>query len=107
MGQPVTVVEKRTNRPDVVRFETNRVLSGMAHEAFDSAERATRPTPVHELVRRLFAHGGVSRVHVNGNVITVQLTSASSGAGLKGVVEELYIYYGEGVEVVIPEGAEA
>lgn len=107
MGQPVTVVEKRTNRPDVVRFETNRVLSGMAHETFTSADQATRPNPVDELVRRLFDHGTVARVHVNGNVITVQLTSGAAPSGLKEIVEELYIYYGEGVEVVIPEGAEA
>lgn len=107
MGQPVTVIQKQTSRPDVVRFETNRVLSGMGHEIFRSRAEATKPRPVDEMARRLFDHGGVELVHINGNVITVQLSPNGASTGLKEIVEDLYIYYGEGVEVVIPEGASA
>ena len=39
---------------------------------------------------------------VNGNVITVSVSGGS--AGLKERLEELFIYYREGVEVVMPEG---
>ncbi len=105
MGQPVTVIEKQTSRADVVRFETNRTLSGMGHEIFRSREVATKPKPVDEMARRLFDHGGVELVHINGNIITVQLQPTGSREGLKEVVEQLYIYYSEGVEVAWPEGA--
>jgi hypothetical protein len=50
----------------------------------------------------LFEAGGVESVHVNGNVITVSVSGGSSG--LKERLEELFIYYREGVEVVMPEG---
>ena len=107
MGQPVTVVEKHTSRSDVVRFETNRTLSGMGHEIFRSRLEASKPKPVDEMARRLFDHGGVEMVHINGNIITVQLASGRSADGMKDIVEQLYIYYGEGVEVVMPEGVSA
>ncbi len=32
MGQPVTVIEKPSSHPGVVRYETNRVLTGMGHD---------------------------------------------------------------------------
>jgi hypothetical protein len=50
----------------------------------------------------LFEVGGVESVHVNGNVITVSVKG--SPVGLKERLEELFIYYREGVEVVMPEG---
>ena len=42
---------------------------------------------------------------MNGNVVTVQLADASPPSGIKEIIEEMFIYYGPGVEVVIPEGA--
>jgi hypothetical protein len=36
MGQQVAVVEKPSPRPGVLRFETNRSLTGMGHERFTS-----------------------------------------------------------------------
>lgn len=105
MGQPVTVVEKRTSRHDVIRFETNRTLSGMGHETYASRADATAPKPVDELARRLFDNGGVAQVHMNSNIITVTLEPDGSATGLKQIVEELYTYYTEGVEVEWPEGA--
>jgi len=61
---------------------------------------ADRPADL--VARTLFEAGGVESVHVNGNVITVSVSGGSSG--LKERLEELFIYYREGVEVVMPEG---
>ena len=73
MGQPVAVVEKRTSRPGVVRFEANRSLTGMGHERFTTADQAIGPRPAAELARRFFATGQVDAVHVYQNVATVDL----------------------------------
>ena len=100
MGQPVTVVEQPSTRDGVVRFSTNRVLSGMAHEAFTSAPDPLADRPVDELARQLFATGEVTRVHVNGNVITVHAPNTS--AGLRDLFEDLFTYYRPGVAVPDP-----
>ena len=97
MGQPITVTEKPTSRPGVVRFETNRNLTGMGHERYRSAEDADGVRPVDELARRLFAHGGVEAVHVYANVITVDLAKGSASAGLRDVIHELFVHYVPGV----------
>ena len=60
MGQPVTVVEEASSRPGVVRFSTNRVLSGMAHESYSAAPDPLADRPVDELARiftGVFARG--------------------------------------------------
>ena len=101
MGQPITVIERPTTRADVVRFEINRSLTGMAHERYRSRAEATGPRPPDELARRLFDHGGVEAVHVYSNVITVDLAAD--------VIHELFIHYVPGVlpptdeELVAPE----
>lgn len=105
MGQPVTVIEKPSLRPGVVRYETNRVLSGTGHEYYRSRDDAQGPTPTAELARRLFDRGGIEAIHVNGNVVTVHLADGSPPAGIKDVIVDLYTYYRPGVEVVVPEGA--
>jgi hypothetical protein len=105
MGQPVTVIEKPTSRPGIVRFETNRVLTGTGHEVY----RADRPVAgrkwCDELARRLFEHGGISAVHMNASIITVHLEDGAAPTGLREVVQTMFIYYRPGVEVVIPGGA--
>jgi hypothetical protein len=101
MGQPVTVVQDSSKRSGVVRFSTNRVLTGMAHESYVGVPDPLAIRPVDELARQLFATGDVERVHVNGNVITVQLTHGD-GAGLRELIEELFTYYRPGVVVPTP-----
>ncbi len=96
MGQPVTVIEKPSARAGIVRFETNRVLTGMGHERFDSIEQAEGDTPAALLARALFARGGIESIHVNGNVATVRLAPGADTAGLREAVEELYIFYRDG-----------
>ena len=105
MGQPVTVIEKPSALPGVLRFETNRVLTGMGHEIYRSADDAQGRTPADELARRLFERGGVASVHVNANVITVQVADGSPPQGIKEIVEGLYTYYRDGVVPEVPEGS--
>ena len=104
MGQPVTVLEKSSVVPGVVRFETNRPLAGMGTEVFRSADDAVGDRPVDLVARALFGAGGVDSVTVGANVITVSLTAGGSATGLRERLEELFIHYREGVEVVMPEG---
>ena len=97
MGQPITVIEKPTAKPGVVRFETNRNLSGMGHERYFSAADATGVRPVDELARRLFAHGGIDSIHIYANVITVDLSKGATTAGMTDLIHELFVHYVPGV----------
>ena len=97
MGQPVTVIEKPSSHAGVVRFETNRVLTGMGHERYTNAEQAVGERPADVLARRLFERGGITAVHVNGSVITIELDK-SDASGIKQIIEGLYTYYLPGVE---------
>lgn len=97
MGQPITVTEKPTTTPGIVRFETNRNLTGMGHERYRSDSDVTGNRPVDELARRLFARGGVDAVHVYGNVVTVDLSKGARSDGLAEVINDLFIHYRPGV----------
>lgn len=101
MGQPVHVIEIPTARPGVVRYETNRTLSGMGHDRFDVAQPPTGDRPTDVLARRLFERGGVRRVHVYGGVVTVEL-DGTDASGIREIIEDLYVYYRPGVEVAVP-----
>ena len=98
MGQPITVVEKPSSRTGVVRYETNRALTGMGHERYRAGDEILGTAPADELARRLFDRGGITGVHVNGNVVTVELTEAEA-EGIDEVITSLYLYWVEGVEV--------
>jgi hypothetical protein len=97
MGQPITVEEKPSATPGIVRFELNRSLTGMGHERYRSAEDATGDRVVDELARRLFATGKVEAVHVYSNVVTVDLRKGLTSDGLAAVIHDLFIYYTPGV----------
>ena len=100
MGQPITVVEKPSSRTGVVRYETNCALTGMGHERYRAGDEILGAAPADELARRLFDRGGIAGVHVNGNVVTVELTEAEAEAeGIDEVIASLYLYWVEGVEV--------
>jgi hypothetical protein len=94
MGQPITVVEKPSSNPALLRFETNRPLSGMGHERYTEPPSPLLQRPVDELARRLFAHGGIEAVHINGSVVTVTLGRGETGAGLADIVRGLFLHYG-------------
>lgn len=103
MGQPVTVIEKPTPRPDVIRYEINRAITGTGHESFTAAPGPAHVRAVDELARLLFDTGKVQAVHVNGNVITVQVRGDARGGGFGPLIEELFLYYREGVRVPTPD----
>ena len=104
MGQPITVVEKPSSHPGVVRFEINRSITGMGHEHYRPDAEILGDRPSDELARRLFERGGVDSVHVNSNVITVDISKGGDTIGLLELIEELFIYYRPGVEVPQIEG---
>jgi len=95
MGQLIAVTEKPSSNPGVVRFETNRILTGMGHERYRSDDEVWGERPPDVLARRMFAHGTVDGVHVNGNMITVDLAKGRTSEGLKEIVEKLYEHYDE------------
>ncbi len=97
MGQPVAVVEKPTSRPGIVRFETNRTLTGMGHEHYRSVADAQGATPSAELARRLFATGRVAGVHVYANMVTVDLEKGYDSTGLADVVRDLHQHWKPGM----------
>jgi hypothetical protein len=100
MGQPITVAAKPSSNPRVLRFEINRSLTGMGHERYRSADDVVAERPVDELARRVFAHGGVDALHVNSNIITVELAGGSRGDGLQEVIERLFRFYPDAPEGV-------
>ena len=104
MGQPITVVEKPSSRTGVVRYETNRALTGMGHERYRAGDEILGAAPADELARRLFERGGITGVHVNGDVVTIGLTEAEAEteAEMEGIAEgiaSLYLCWVEGVGV--------
>ena len=104
MGQPVTVVKKPSSNPGVVRFEINRSITGMGHEHYLHAPGPEFDRPCDELARRLLAHQGVESVHMNSNVITVNMSFGADDSALGETIEQLFIYYRPGVEVPSFEG---
>jgi hypothetical protein len=99
MGQPVTVVQKSSSKPGVVRFEINRSITGMGHERYRAEVPVSGERPPDVLARTLFEHGGVDGVHINSNVITVDVGKGSDPASLKELIQNMFIYYGPGVEI--------
>ena len=99
MGQPVTVIEKPSSKHGVVRFETNRSLTGTEHVRYLRDQPIEGDRPADELARRLFAHGGIEGITILVNMITVNLSVGSETEGMKEVIESLYTYYTPGVRV--------
>ena len=96
MGQPITVVEKPSSKRGVFRFEINRSLTGMGHERYSAADVIDGERPVDELARRLFARGGIDRLHVNSSIITVDCTKGFDGEGMADVIRGLFLHYEPG-----------
>ena len=77
----------------------------MGHEYYGGPPPETGDRPPDELARRLFATGSIDGMHINSNVITVDLAKGASTAGLREIVEDLFIHYRPGVAVPAIEGA--
>lgn len=97
MGQQITVVEKPTRQPSVVRYETNRTLTGMGHETYRLGQQIDGVRPPDELARRLLARGGIEVVHVFSNVVTVEFGYGGDPVGVADVIHDLFTYYRPGV----------
>lgn len=97
MGQSITVTQKPTATPGVLRFETNRSLTGMGHEHYSRGEGIPGHRPPDELARRLFERGGVDAIHVYSNIITVDLAKGGEGADMLETIHDLFIHYRPGV----------
>jgi hypothetical protein len=97
MGQLVAVEQKAGGASTIVRFETNRSLTGSGHERFTSAAEAKGPRPAAVIARRFFESGHVSWVHVYGNCITASLEAGASQSGLNEIVRDLYQYWKPGM----------
>jgi hypothetical protein len=99
MGQQVAVTEKPSPRPGVMRFETNRSLTGMGHERFTSMADAIGPRPAAALARQLLSTGKVESVYMYGNIVTVDVSKGFDADGLGDVVRNMYQYWKPGVEI--------
>lgn len=102
MGQRVTVLEKPSSRPGIVRFEINRILTGMGHERYRAGDVIEGERPPDVLARRLFERGGIDAVHINSNVISIDLDRGADTEGILEIIADLYTYYVPGVEVPDP-----
>ena len=107
MGQIVNVVERPSTRPGIVRFETNRALSGTGHDRYVAGDVIDDVRPTDELARRIFARGGINAVHINGSVITVDLAKGYDAAGIADIVRGLYTFYLDGGEELAPDDPRA
>jgi Scaffold protein Nfu/NifU N terminal len=99
MGQQVSVIEKPSPRPGVMRFETNRSLTGMGHERFTSMADAVGPRPAAALARQLLSTGKVDSVYIYGNIISVDVSKGFTADGLGDVVRNMYQYWKPGMEM--------
>jgi hypothetical protein len=93
MGQSIVVTEKPSSKRGIVRFETNRALTGMGHERYEAGTEVWGTRPPDELARRLLAEESVAAVHVNGNMVTIDLAKGYDAEGLREIIEDLYRFY--------------
>ncbi len=103
MGQPVTVIESKSRRGGVVRYELNRVLTGTGHERYKPDDVIVGERPPDVLARRLFDRGGIDSIHINGSVVTLDISKGSDTAGIKELIEDLYTHYLPGAVAPDPE----
>ena len=109
MGLAINVKEHTTTTPNVVRFEADRGLTGMAHERYSSLADIIYDRPPDRLAKLLFERGGVKHVHIYGNEITVNLEPGANTSGIAELITNLFIHYREGVQpsiLVDPETGE-
>ena len=71
----------------------------MGHEHYGGAPGPELDRPCDELARRLFAYDGVKTVHINSNVITIDMAGGVDTDALGETIEQLFTFYRPGVEV--------
>lgn len=75
----------------------------MGHERYAAGDTIYGERPPDELARSLFATDMVEEVHIYAQMITVKLVDGSSGAGLKELIGDHYIFYRPDVAVPTAE----
>ena len=106
MGQPVTVIQKSVSKPGVLRFEINRSITGMDHERYSIEQEILGERPPDQLAKALFNLGGIEKIHMNSNVITIdQAKGQINPADIAKTITEMFTYYLPGVEVPSFESA--
>lgn len=98
MGQSIVVTEKPSSTPGIIRFETNRALTGMGHERYLAGTEVWGHRPPDELARRLLTQPSVAGVQINANMVTVDLNKGHDSAGLLEIIENLYRFYPDAPE---------
>jgi hypothetical protein len=72
----------------------------MDHERYSQEQEILGTRPPDELARALFSLGGIERIHINSNVITIdQAKGQISPAQIVKTITEMFTYYLPGVEV--------
>jgi hypothetical protein len=102
MGMLISVVEKPSAKHGVVRFETNRALTGMAHERYKTIDDTFGTRPPDLVARGILETGNADSVHVHGNIITVELRQGGTSAGMAELITDLFTYYRPGVMPSLP-----
>jgi hypothetical protein len=101
MGMLINVTEKPSARHGVVRFETNRALTGMGHERYKSLADIIGVRPP-DLVAKVLLEHGASAVAIHGNQVTVELRPGGSTDGMADAISDVFIHYKPGVLPSIP-----
>ena len=98
MGQPVVVTQKQSSRPGVVRYELNRTLTGTGHEVYRPGTEISGHRPPDLLAKRLLdGVRGIESIHINGGVVTVEMSFGSDADAAQVIIEDMYTYYRPGV----------
>ena len=100
MGQPVTVIQKSSTNPGVQRYEINRSITGMDHERFEATQEILGERPPDKLAKAIFELGGVDKITMNSNVITLDLGKGGvDPTQIMSIIVDMFTYYLPGVEV--------
>ena len=100
MGQPVTVIQKSATKPGVLRFEINRSITGMDHERYSHDDEIHGNRPPDQLAISLFGLGGIDRIHINSNVVTLDLGKGGvNPVEIINTITKMFTFYLPGVEV--------
>ncbi len=102
MGMLISVIEKPSAKHGIVRFETNRALTGMAHERYTTIDDTFGTRPPDLVARGILETGSADSVHVHGNIITVELRQGGTSEGMAELITDLFTYYRPGVTPSIP-----
>ncbi len=100
MGQPGTVIQKSATKSGVLRFEINRSITGMDHERYSYGDDILGNRPPDQIAKSIFDLGGVERVHINSNVITLDLGKGGvDPVEIINSITQMFTFYLPGVEV--------